>query len=708
MGQGRDLVPHLLIFQEQGLQRDNPPQPTPIYTPDQRAYKSYWRKGTPLYARGGIHVHLLYDLSILGRLSVYEVVRDGWQLNVINTDVALGDATEPFLQALAEALRQMAMLAPTIIIGDMDAAPTAADRGGQATPQDHAVSKTIQMQELGDLTAGHEGQPSHFPHQTEAAPSRIDVCYGNTTTIIRAEARYGPLPLGPTGHRPLHIRLTMPNVPPSPSEDPDQGLPPPLKMPPLHDKQAWSQYHRAIDRARRHQPDPTDLLTAMRTAAVGCGFQQQPQAEDNQAPTALGDMLHDLWHAKKQLVAPLHTNTPQTCHHIHHCRTQISHIRVDLQQWHIHRQRGIFQEQERYAEHELPYKAIRHLNNAISNTSHRTITTVRRAEGSLTSVPATVLQGTGDSFLHQHTPTKDTMETDTQNKIDRLPQVFNHAQRTQLEIRPFTIHEIRRAIHSLRQTKTPGYDSLSAEAYYHLPAHLLRILAHRLWYIVTGQTLLPPDWANVVLPLYKKGDRANPDNWRPIVCAVTEVKIITTILLRRIRPYLDPNIPASLWGAIPGAFPHEAIFLQDTIADMDPVDLIIASLDVKKALLNDSWLLLEAVWKHMGLPFYNFTSDYIRTRKYTVRPGAGPTPFLEPGSGAGRGGGEGPFLYLLVTSLLALTIEQNYPACATYALLSPLVNFEDDSNLTVAHTHKNPTCQTADQQSPSRPTTYWM
>ena len=78
-----------------------------------------------------------------------------------------------------------------------------------------------------DLTANLEGQSSHFPHQTEAAPSRIDVCYGDPATIIRAEARYGPLPLGPRGHSALHIRLTIPNLLPSPPEDADQGLPPP-------------------------------------------------------------------------------------------------------------------------------------------------------------------------------------------------------------------------------------------------------------------------------------------------------------------------------------------------------------------------------------------------------------------------------------------------------------------------------------------------
>ena len=693
MAQGAEWVPHLLTFGEQGLQRDDPPEATPIYTPDKKGYKCYWHKGTPLYAQAGIHVHLVHHLSIPARLGVYEVLGDGWQLNVINAQVPFGDATEPFLQALAEAYRQMAMLAPTIIIGDMNAAPTPADRGGQATPQDLAVCDTSEMLGLVDLTANLEGQPSHLPHQADNAPSRIDVCYGNPTTIIRAEALYGPLPLGSTGHSPLHIRLTIPNLPPSPPGISGQGLPPPLRVPPLHDKQAWSLYHRAIDRARRVQPDPTDLLTAMRTAAVACGFQQYPHTEDDRPPTALGDMLHDPWHAKQQLATLLHTDTPETRRHIYHSRTQIAHITADLQQWHIHRQQRNAQEHERYSQHELPYKAIRHLNDAMTDTGRRTITTVRQEDGSLTNDPATVLQATKDSFLQQHTPTQDTLHTDTQTKIDRLPQVFNHAQRRQLEKRPFTSQEVRRAINRLWQHKTPGYDGLPAEAYYNLPAHLLRILAHRLWDIVTGQTPLPPDWANVVCPLYKKGDWANKDNWRPIVCAVKEVKIVWTILLRRIRPHLDPHIPASLWGAIPGRSPREAIFLQDTIANMDPVDLIIASLGVKGAFPNTPWLPLEAVWKRLGLPFYNFASSYIRTRKYTVRTGAGLIPFLEPGSGVPQGGAESPFLYLLVTVPLALTIEQDYPAYAPYPLLSPLVGFADDTNLTVTHSAHRPHTQ---------------
>ena len=104
---------------------------------------------------------------------------------------------------------------------------------------------------------------------------------------------------------------------------------------------------------------------------------------------------------------PSSTPTPRkpAARYIHQCRTHIAQIRADLQQWHIHRQQRIAQEHERYAQHEVPYKAIRHLDNAMTHTGHRTITTVRQADSSLTNDPATVLQATQESFLHQHTPT---------------------------------------------------------------------------------------------------------------------------------------------------------------------------------------------------------------------------------------------------------------------------------------------------------------
>ena len=48
MAQGAEWVPHLLTFQEQGLQREDPREMTPIFTPDGKAYKCYLHQGTSL------------------------------------------------------------------------------------------------------------------------------------------------------------------------------------------------------------------------------------------------------------------------------------------------------------------------------------------------------------------------------------------------------------------------------------------------------------------------------------------------------------------------------------------------------------------------------------------------------------------------------------------------------------------------------------
>ena len=190
-------------------------------------------------------MHRIIRVNFLHRLGFSAGPQPAWtllQLLLLSPPLVF---EYPVLRPITTSRETPRVPAPLVLPAPSPPAQTSTQgRTFKATPQDHAVRDTIGMLGLVDLTSNLEGQPSHFPHQTDAAPSCIDVCYGDPTTIIRAEARYGPLRLGPTGHSPLHIRLIIPNLPPSPPEDADQGLPPPLKMPPLHDKRAWSQYRR--------------------------------------------------------------------------------------------------------------------------------------------------------------------------------------------------------------------------------------------------------------------------------------------------------------------------------------------------------------------------------------------------------------------------------------------------------------------------------
>ena len=93
----------------------------------------------------------------------------------------------------------------------------------------------------------------------------------------------------------------------------------------------------------------------------------------------------------------------------------------------------------------------------------------------------------------------------------------------------------------------PGVDGLPAEAYQRLTLPVKRRLAARLWEFAKGTTPVPPEWANLVHPLYKKGDWAQSGKWRPIVCATTEVKVVWTLIPGRIAPAVFAHVPASMW-----------------------------------------------------------------------------------------------------------------------------------------------------------------
>ena len=122
---------------------------------------------------------------------------------------------------------------------------------------------------------------------------------------------------------------------------------------------------------------------------------------------------------------------------------------------------------------------------------------------------------------------------------------------------------------------------------------------------------------------------------------------------------------------IPVRSPLEAIFMQDAVVDMDPISLIITSLDVKGALPNTPHCLLLAIWEHMGLPFQRFLHVYFATRLYAVQTDVGTSPGTHPTSGVLQGGAEGPFLFLLVTPTLAFYIRRTYPDCGAVTPYRP-------------------------------------
>ena len=417
----------LLEFLEQALRRVDQPEPAPILDPEGNKYHAHRERGVPPYHRTSVRVHAHPNLRVDGRLGAYECVGPGWQLNVLLTHVPFGEETKDFLDTLSLAYRRLSLLAPTIIIGDLNGAPTTDDRTGPPTATDTAVQDAMHQLGLTDLTAGLTGTPSHYPHQAGTHPTCIDTCYGDPTTVCVHEAAYGYLPATGTGHRPLYIDLIIPNQPPPAATLPDDTLPPRLQFLAEDDHAAWHRYNRALHAILR-RPDAPTLTTAMRRAAQACGMERETSHTGAPPDLTLQQLVHDIWTTKEGLATLLRPSTPEARDRDAHLRALLTTRRHQLQEWHAHRIAAAAQERERHGRNDTPYKSLRYVSRILEDTGRRTIHAVGTPEGGLTNDPDAVLQAVLDSFQAQHGDALPELDPHTRNTIrEHVPRVFYQA-----------------------------------------------------------------------------------------------------------------------------------------------------------------------------------------------------------------------------------------------------------------------------------------
>ena len=165
------------------------------------------------------------------------------------------------------------------------------------------------------------------------------------------------------------------------------------------------------------------------------------------------------------------------------------------------------------------------MDKVLGETRHQGIQAVRLRNSTVTNNPKVFLEEVLKSFQRQNNTEEEELSAYTEELTTHLPKLYNRTQRRDMHGTPFTIREPDEVLYKLQPGKSPGLDGLPAELYRRLPLNLKRHLAACLWDIVIGKTDVPPYWANLVHPLYKKSDWANPDNWRPIVCATTGAKL---------------------------------------------------------------------------------------------------------------------------------------------------------------------------------------
>ena len=115
-----------------------------------------------------------------------------------------------------------------------------------------------------------------------------------------------------------------------------------------------------------------------------------------------------------------------------------------------------------------------------------------------------------------------------------------------------TVKDINNAIDQLLQNKSPGSDGLTANFYVCFRSVLVPILL-KLYHEIEIQRVVPGTMAEgLITLLFKKGDRTDIANYRPITLLNTDYKILMKIFANRFKSVINTIVSPTQAYSIPG------------------------------------------------------------------------------------------------------------------------------------------------------------
>lgn len=254
-----------------------------------------------------------------------------------------------------------------------------------------------------------------------------------------------------------------------------------------------------------------------------------------------------------------------------------------------------------------------------------------------------------------------------------------------------TAEECLRALKAFSPGRSPGLDGLPYEFFQHFWALLGNDLVAVFNDCLTHGRLSYSQRTGIISLLYKKGDRLETKNWRPISLLCCDYKILSKVLANRLLLVLSSVVGYQQTCGIPGRFSGENVrFLQDVInlSNTEHIAAAIISLDQEKAFDRVDWSFMLRVLE--ALNFGPSFRSWIRLLYTNIFSCVIVNDFLSSPFPVFRGVRQGcplsPLLYILVAETISSAIKQD-PSIDGFQLLdgrtSKIFQYADDTTVIV-------------------------
>ena len=320
------------------------------------------------------------------------------------------------------------------------------------------------------------------------------------------------------------------------------------------------------------------------------------------------------------------------------------------------------------------------------------ITALKDPDGNIFSDPDDVL-ALLSSFYKQLFSAEDTDPDARASMLSNINSRLSPAQAGLCQ-GPLTLGECHRALAGMARGKTPGLDGFPMEFYLVfwdlLGADLVEILNS----CYRSGRLSPSQRSGVISLTFKKGDRLDPKNWRPISLLGVDYKIASRAIAGRLLKVIEHVVAPEQTCGVPGRYIGENVaFLRDVVsfATSSGTPVAILSLDQEKAFDRVDWSFLRSTLQSMGFgPSFTRWFDLFHTDvRSAVKANGHVSNFFALSRGVRQGCPLSPLLYVLYAKVFACTIRAN-PSIKGVTLpgvaepLPVLSMYADDTSLVVS------------------------